>query len=377
MPSICPYLVFTVESFPGATHNSFMRSFFALLAIVLISGSAVAQLAPLLPQSDQGTWQAPPSGGRAWRHAATGLTFPNELDTYLLKGILDYKDDDGFLLRFDSPEERARADIFIFKHDGASATPTDREAAIAQEMAHVRDNLRQMELDGDYKEVHQDEVLKGKIPLWKTDPAPILVHTLSATKILKGVDGAAEGPVKIWIGVTFYEGYLVTLRHVRPADTGEGGEVGMKQLVERFFQTVRDPALRVEMEPMLKEYFADPFSEAGEQAATVLLGYLKETALPISMPAPPITSWAEAAEKSVPGTGTQLLRAFVLGSAKAAFEDKDAADCLNAATVQFVHIYREIKKRFPGLQTPEIEELSKAVDDGKGGVWLMQKSAVK
>ncbi|MCP5556226.1 MAG: hypothetical protein H7A55_00610 [Verrucomicrobiaceae bacterium] len=354
-----------------------MRLHFALSAFSLVVVAAFSQQAPLLPVSDQGTWKAPPSGGRAWRQVETGLMFPNQLETFQLKGVLDYKDEDGHLLRYDSAAERARADIFIFKHDGASTTELDRKNAIAQEMAHVRENLSQMELSGDYKNVVQEEELTGDIPLWKKDPVPILVKTISATKILKGVDGATEGAVKIWTGVTFFEGYLVTLRHTRPADTGQGGEVAMKEFVQRFFQIIRDPSLRVEMEPMLAEYFQSPLSPAGDEAATVLLGYLKETALPISMPAPPITTWAEAAEKVVPGTGTHLLRAFVLGSAKAALDDKEATACLDAATVQFVKIYREIKQTYPGLQTPEIEELGKAVDKGEGGAWLLKKTVVQ
>lgn len=352
-----------------------MRRVESILVLVLAAMALQgrAQVPLRMPASDQGTWAPPPADGRAWHHPETKLSFPGEVNSYLLKGVLNYADGSGHLLRYESTGEHARADIFIFKHQGASATEEDRKHAIAQELSQVLEQLKALQDEGSYKDLKEEEALAGQIPLWKSDPVPIQVRKLSATKVVRTADRVIEAETKFWVGVTLFNGYLITLRHQRPADQGEAGEQGMKQIVEHFFQIIRDPALRVEIQPKLAEYLASPLSDAGGEAATILLGYLKETALPISVPAPPVTTWAEVAEKTVPGAGTHLLRGFVLGSAKAAFEDKGATECLQAATAQLSLIYRELLKQYPGLKTSDLDALAAAADKGQGALWLGKK----
>ena len=336
----------------------------------LLFGLVFLAAGPLHAAEPAGTWQAPASDGRAWKHDATGLAFPQQLGTYRLGGVFEYRAG-GVLVRYENLEERARADVFLFKAGAALPTVEDKHRRILAEMDAVVNDFEGMVRQGRYKNLQLGELAGGELELWQQNAIPIATRTLTATRLGVSSEGAVEAVIQQWVGITVFAEHVVTIRHMRPADTGEAGQGAMKTLVGLIFQLIKDPALRAHIQQLLDAYLAKPFSADGEQAAAAVLAYLKQTPyFPINIPEKPVAEWLEHFKAVAPGTQDTLLRAFMLGSAKAAFADADAEACLKEGARHFALIYRQSVKEHPRLSRPDIESFVAAAEKGLGASWL-------
>lgn len=324
-----------------------------------------------------GRWKAPSKDGRPWKHAGTGLSFPGQLGGFRLAGEFEYEKG-GCFIRYENLEERVRADIFFFPVAAKATTLEEQQRLILQEMDSVTTDFQAMVKMGRYKNLSIGPLGGGAIDLWMKDDAPLAARVITATRIGQNDDGVAEAVVKQWVGITYFENHLITIRQMRPASTGDEGEEGFKNFGGMMFQIIKDPALRADISRMIDLYLADPFSEDSVQATGAVLAYLKQTPFyPISIPEYPVSDWLEHCKKVAPGTEEHLLSAFMLGSAKAAFADGDAATCLKAGAKQFAIIYRLLAAKNPLIKQPEIEEFAAEADQGHGGEWLMKRAGIK
>ena len=80
--------------------------------------------------------------------------------------------------------------------------------------------------------------------------------------------------LKQWVGITYFENHLITIRQMRPDSTGDAGEEGFKNFGGMIFQIIKDPALRADISRMIDLYLADPFSEDSVQATGAVSGVL-------------------------------------------------------------------------------------------------------
>lgn len=325
--------------------------------------------------NSQGTWSKPPGDGKPWRHSGTGLSFPQLIGTYRLAGEFRFKESGGTFIRYESTEDRARADIFFFPHPVRPASLQDARAVINTELDAVISNFQALANQGRYKNVVLDQPADGEIPLWPEGSAPLTVRSLVATKVADTPEGRKEAQIKQWTGVTLFGGHLITIRYVHPTDTGQKGETALQNFAGAVFQIIKDPALRAQMKQMIEVYLADPLAPQGEQAAAVVLAYVQKTPF-VSAPVPPepLTTWMEHFRQQSPGSETHLLRAFVIGSAQAGLNESDPDTCLAAGAKQFLLVYHELSRRNPALKFAAVDELAAAVEKGQAAAYLKDKS---
>lgn len=336
---------------------------FAFLAITI-------GFAPLHAAEPDGRWTPPSADGLPWKHQPTQMAFPPFLGEYRFTGHFNYQEN-GTLLRYESLSEQARMDIFLFKADTSLLSLEDRHRRILTEMDILTRDMESMVKAGKYKNLNIGEVVGGELELWQKQSLPIATTTLTATRIGISDEGTAEAIVRQWVGITILDDYLITIRQMRPATTGDAGEASMKRVVGLVFQLIKDPALRSHIIGLVDDYMADPFSEHGEQAAAAVLAYLQQTPyFPINIPEDPVSSWMQHCKNASPGTEEHLLRAFMLGGAKAAFAGGDAETCLKEGSRQFAKIYRELVQKHPQISHPQINQFATAAEKGEGQVWM-------
>jgi len=203
-----------------------------------------------------------------------------------------------------------------------------------------------------------------------------MVQQLAATRIETKGEKTLHVPLKIWYGATVYEGHVILIRHMRPKAAGDKGLEDMKSFVDSMMRVIKDPALRKEVWPAMEAYVKNPLTESGQEAAKLVLGYLdKSPMVPVLVPQPPLTVWADEMEKVVPNSGTQMLRAYVISGAYAALNDKDSRTCLTLACQQVVRVYLEVQRLKPIIAHPALEEMTKAVERGEVATWFEKQLA--
>ncbi|MDZ4286928.1 MAG: hypothetical protein U0984_03165 [Prosthecobacter sp.] len=346
-----------------------MKSVFPLLGLICL---LQIMLFPAAGVEPGGQWKAPAADGSPWKHAGTGLTFPQRLGDYRLAGEFTYTAG-GVFVRYENTEARARADIFLFPSPVKAEKAEDKHRLLLKEMDTVVADLQSMVKQGRYKNIQFAEPVGKEIPLWLKEPLPIVIRTLTATRIGNSARGEQEAQIKQWIGITVVEGHVLTIRHLRPLDTGDQGEQDMQGFVGAIYQIIKDPPLRQEIKRLVDAYHADPFTPDSEQAAAAVLAYLQQNPLlPIHVPEHPISAWLERCKAQAPGTEDHLLRAFMLGGAKAAFDGADAATCVNEGARQFARVYRHLVQKHPLIALPDMQPFITAAEKGEGAVWLRE-----
>ena len=323
-----------------------------------------------------GTFEKPPAGGLPLKHLGTGLSFPQILGSHRMVSKFTFTEGGGIFVRYESEPERSRADIFLFPHSKVELSAEDTRGAISNELDTVVAQFQAMANEGRYKNLVLDEPADGEIPLWPEGSLPLSVRSLVATKLADTREGPKGVQVKQWIGVTLLKGHLVTIRYTHPTDTGEAGEQALKAFAGMVFQVIKDPPLRDQVRELVKVYAANPMGPEGEQSAAAVLAYVQKTPF-VNVPIPnqPLVSWLEHFKQEAPGTETQLLRAFAMGSAQLGLDEKSPEECLNAGAKQFLYIYGMLLPRHPTLRHPGVLELAEAVKSGDAAGYL-KKNAV-
>jgi hypothetical protein len=322
-----------------------------------------------------GTFEKPPSNGLPLKHSGTGLSFPQVLGNHRMLSEFRFKEGGGKFVRYESQIDRSRADIFLFPHTKVELSEEDTRGAINNELDTVVAQFQAMANEGRYKNLVLDDPADGEIPLWPEGSLPLSVRSLVATKLADTREGPKEVQVKQWIGVTLLKGHLVTIRYTHPTDTGEAGEQALKAFAGMVFQVIKDPPLRDQIRELVKVYAANPLSPDGEQAAAAVLAYVQKTPF-VNVPIPnqPLVTWLEHFKQEAPGTETQLLRAFAMGSAQLGLEEKSPEECLNAGAKQFLYIYGMLLSKHPTLRHPGVVELAAAVQAGDGAGYLLKNA---
>lgn len=351
-----------------------MRIIASILGVIFaVHGGAFAADADA--DGAQGTFEKPPAEGKPWRHPGTGLSFPQQLGSYRMAAEFRYKEGGGVFIRYESTEDRARADIFFFPHTKAQLSLEDTKAAINNELDSLVANFKNMADEGRYKNVVLDEPGDGEIPLWPEGSLPLSVRSLVATKITDTTDGRKEAQVKQWTGVTMLKGHLITIRYMHPTATGELGEAALKGFAGTIFQIIKDPSLRTQIKEFVQIYLENPFSSEGDQAASAVLAYIQKTPLvTVPIPVESLAPWLDHFKKVSPGSEMRLLRGFALGSAQAGLNDEEPDACLTAGAKQFLLIYNQLIRQNPLLKLADVDELASAVDHGDAPGFLKRRA---
>lgn len=360
-------------------NEAMVRLIFGLLSLAAFAcgpGNALCQEKAEGAESG-GKWKAPPESMPAWTHTATGLRFPVDFMSYRMRGIMDFSSIPGDqLVRYESGEAQARGDVFIQKKDPSPTTQEAVTEAINGALIMAVEDLLKMADSGRYEDIETEESLEGKIEIWKSEAIPLMVQQLAGTRVERKDDKDVKTALKIWYGATVFKGHVILIRHMRPKAAGDKGLEDMKSFVESMMRVIKDPALRKEIMPAMEAYVKDPLTESGQEAAKIVLGYLdKSPMVPVLVPQPPLTVWADEMEKVVPNSGAQMLRAYVISGAFAAMNDKDSRSCLTLACQQVVRVYLEVQRLKPIIAHPALEEMTKAVERGEVATWFEKRLA--
>lgn len=322
-----------------------------------------------------GEWKAPASDGRAYRDPGTTLLFPQRLGEYRLAGKFEYKGGGGFL-RYECLDRGARADIFIFACDAPVQTLEQKQVVILKELDKVVADMLAMEKEGRYTGLRIEDVGTGTIEQWKQDPLPVASRIIVATRKAGSPVAPLEVVLNQWTAVTVVANHLVTIRHMRPEETGDEGEKDVKNFAGMVFQIIKDPPLRQELSKFVSVYLQDPFSEQGREAANAVIAYMRETSFhPVAVPEDPFTLWLARCKQVVPGSERDLLAALMIGAGKASFEGADPAECFKQGCLQFAKMYKELLSRNPRLADPEMEDFAVHSLRGEGPKWLEKRRA--
>lgn len=366
---------FGIASGGGSAQHQAMKSPQKILWMLL--PLLLALSGPLQSAEPKGEWTPPSQDNKPWKHKETGLSFPASLGDYRFAGHFEYADG-GVLLRYENLNEQARADVFLFKAGGAFPTLPDKQRRILAELDTVKMDMESMVKQGRYKNLVTSDFQAGELELWQKQAIPIATGVITATRIGISEQGSEEAIVRQWVGVTMLDSYLITIRYMRPARTGEAGEEAMKRLVGLIFQVIKDPSIRTHIVDLVDGYLADPFSQDGDHAAGAVLAYLKQTPyFPINIPENPVAGWLQHCKQIAPGTEEKLLKAFMLGSAKAAFADGDAETCLKEGSRQFAKVYRHLVTQYPQITRPEMEQFVSAAEKGDGAIWMKEHNYLR
>jgi hypothetical protein len=339
---------------------------FSLLLVML------ASLVSALAVEPSGNWIAPDPDGGPWRHPGTGLVFPPKLGTHRLAGEFRYQEGGGSFIRYESLDERSRGDIFFFPAPGGEISLEEQQRLVLQELESVTRDLEAMTKEGRYKGLLMGEIGGGSIDLWKDAALPMAARSCEVTRVAQTDKGPEEARIKQWAGVIYYKNHLITIRQMRPVSPEDDGAAAMQAFAHQVTKIIKDPALRKGVAGLIDRYMENPLSDESVQASAAILAYLQGNPdLPISIPEHPVQDWLGHCAKVAPGTEEHLLRAFMIGSARAALAGGDAKSCLNAGAAQFARIYRELHARHPAMTLPQIDSFLAAAVDGRGGEWLL------
>lgn len=348
-------------------------NFRRLLLLPLLLGVCAAADADM--EESQGTFAKPPSGGMPWKHGGTGLSFPQQLGSCRLVAQFAFKEGGGVFIRYESPGDLARGDVFFFPRTKSTLSREDIKAAINNELETVVAQFRKMADAGRYKNVVVDQPADGEIPLWPAGSLPLSVRSLVATKIADTLEGKKEAQVKQWTGVTMLKGNIITIRYMHPTATGEKGEAALKAFAGMIFQIIKDPQLRAQMRDFVQIYLADPFSADGQQAATAVLAYIQKTPfVNVPIPVDALAPWLDQFKRLAPGSEIQLLRAFAMGSAQAGLNDAETEVALTSGARQFLEIYGRFIHQNPLLRIAGIDDLKSAVEHNDVAAFLKRRA---
>lgn len=332
---------------------------------------------PLQGEDLPGKWSAPPERGGSVLHEGTNLAFPPKLVGYELAGIFDFATEEGMFVRYVNADQRSRADIFLFPLQDKPESVEAKRKVIVDEIDAVIFRLQDMAESGVYKDIEVGELKVGEIELWKEEALPLGSREVKATRIANSEEGTQQAEILQWTGATVYRDYVITIRHLRPQDSGEAGKGSMDAFVTAVVQLIKDPSLQKEVTDRLKLYLADPLGPSAVEHTAVVLAYLNQSlAIPTLVPAPPLTTWLDEAEKEAKGTRDTLAHAFVMGHTNYILANPDAEmDVrLEAACAQLIAVYELLKQRQPEIQQPQLDELQKAVSEGKGAAFIKERT---
>lgn len=325
-----------------------------------------------------GEWSPPPDQGGSVLHEPTGLAFPPKIADYELVGIFDYSTEEGMFVRYTSQQARSRADVFLFPTAEKSMPLEAKQRAIMSEIDAVILKLGDMAKAGQYKDIEVGELKVGEIQLWQADALPLGSREVTATRIGQLENGVKEAEIVQWIGSTVYNDCILTIRHIRPAVTGDAGKASLDAFVTGVVQVIRDPSVRREVRDRLKAYAADPLGPSAVEHTLMTLAYLNESqTIKTLVPAPPLTTWLEACEKALPGSGDLLEHAFVMGNARRILEEPAASldDRLESACAQLIDVYQLLKQKNGAIQQPKLEELAAEVGVKRAAGWLKRQTS--
>jgi hypothetical protein len=126
---------------------------------------------------------------------------------------------------------------------------------------------------------------------------------------------------------------------------------------------------------MADVYAANPFSKEGTDASMVVLAYLDQTPwFPVIIPEALLTRWKDHCEKTAPGTEAHLLRAYMVGAAKAALDDGDAEACLKGGADQLAAALSKMRDQWPQAISPEMQSFAAAHARGEGAQWIKARA---
>ena len=369
---MAPYLGAWVSS-PGCAS---MRGMVRLLAFVFLLPSLCCLAAEKKSPGAPGDFPKP-KDGKPWEHKESGIRLPQQLGHMTMSSGYRYETPElGVSLRYEDPESRSRADIYVYPCKQSHGNDEESVKAASNEAAMALGEIKEMEKRGKYKKVEIGEGESWRVPCSPTEKTVFVEVPVSYEINEDEGTGTAATAVRSRLGVAIVGGYFLKVRYTYPADQKDEGATASVEWLEKTRLMVSEPYLRAMTEVSLKKYHKDPLSDEGAAAAATVVTYAEESPF-VSMHIPgEIAEWGEACSTQNADSTLHLLRGFIAGGVEASLQGKSGDEVTESAMTGVSQIYALLKKRHPELKCDELEKLVEAVEAKKGAEFFKKLDSV-
>jgi hypothetical protein len=311
-----------------------------------------------------------PEENKPWKHSASGLLFPLELDSFECGGIFEYDEAAlGSVVRYLNEKLRIRADVYVYPCPLPLKTDDDMKNAAREAAESALGEIGEMKRLGHYTKVEAGEATYDTFDLLPegSGKSCMLNVPLELNLIEKSDAGEVEQVLRSVIRIFVYRGHWVKLRCTFPKEEDKKLATAVEELAKKVRLLVLEPGLRTLMQKEVVTYRADPFGEKGREAAGSLLS-LAEVSPVLSLTINEhIATLGEELEERLKDAKIDILRAYIIGAVAASLVEPlpETPDLPQAGAEEVLKVYAQMKKTDPKLQSARLDELAAAVAQKK------------
>lgn len=324
-----------------------------------------------------GDWVVLAPDGTPWMHEATSLRFPQQLGEFRLRlGFRDKNAEAGVAISYVHETKNIKGDVVIFPCPKELEKVKDVMVYLRSEHEKLVQEMEIVSKDMGFAELSHTPIEERAVNLWEGN-LPLTVQSFEFGP--SAIDDELVKPkTSQWFGLVLYQDYFVQMSIVRPSSSGEEGEKLRDELVKLFLQCIREPSVTPEMLKLCRTYVHDPLTAEGRGAADALFQYSRASPVfKIIFPGEVLTPALEKAATVSKETGSDLLRAFIVGSGVVALQNGTADQSLEEGARIMAHVYGELKKQNEQIKSDLMEQLLPEVEKQRAAVFLRQKMAAE
>jgi len=315
-----------------------------------------------------------PEENKPWKHSASGLLFPLELDSFECGGIFEYDEAAlGSVVRYLNEKLRIRADVYVYPCPLPLKTDDDMKNAAREAAERALGEIGEMKRLGHYTKVEAGEATYDTFDLLPegSGKSCMLNVPLELNLIEKSDAGEVEQVLRSVIRIFIYRGHWVKLRCTFPKEEDKKLATAVEELAKKVRLLVLEPGLRTLMQKEVVTYRADPLGEKGREAAGSLLSLAEVSpVLSLTINERIATLGEELEERRKErrkDAKLDILRAYIIGAVAASLVEPlpETPNLPQAGAEEVMKVYAQMKKTDPKLQSARLDELAAAVAQKK------------
>ena len=314
-----------------------------------------------------------PEENKPWKHPASGLLFPLELESFECGGIFEYEEPAlGSVVRYLNEKLRIRADVYVYPCPLPLKTDEDMKNAAREAAVSALGEIGEMKRLGHYTKVEPGEATYDTFDLLPegSGKSCMLNVPLELNLIEKSDAGEVEQVLRSVIRIFIYRGHWVKLRCTFPKEEDKKLATAVEEFAKKVRRLVFEPGLRTLMQKEMVTYRADPLGEKGREASGSLLSLAEASpVLSLTINERIATLGEDLGDQE---SKLDILRAYITGAVAASLVDPlpETPDLPQAGAEEVLKVYAQMKKTDPKLQSARLDELAAAVTQKKVAQWL-------
>jgi hypothetical protein len=316
-----------------------------------------------------------PEDGSPFHHGGSGVSYPQSLgDFRMLSLFRDKQKASGVCMTYGHPKLDIKGDIVIYPCPTELKSVTDITPVVRKEHQKLLAEIQTPMQKAGYGEKERSPLAEQNISLWDALGIVMTHQTLVLTPV--DAKNTQLPGLNLWIGLLLYQDYYLQISVLLPADqVAKLGPVS-SELITDILQCVREPALKPKMRTLCANFVKAPFTDASRLGADTLLDVsTKSNTFKVPLPGDAMTAALNEIASRSKDASIDLLRAFVVGSAEAALDNRSVDDCL-AQGARYLGASRDrMRDHDINVSSAFFDELDAAVDKGTAAAFLMSRMA--